>query len=650
MIAWLAPTGGLAVLAALPVAIHLLSKRIRNERPFPGIALLTRSEGGRSKVSVLRQYLSLLVRILAIIALLIAAAMPVLRAAGLGGGSAAVVVIDASASMRQVSGGTTAFTRAIGHAGRLVDSLAGRPLLVIVAGTPGERSGPVPETDPGAARALLAKAVPGWGAGSLDSAVAAGVEALKGSGDLYVLSDGSRTALAGIDSGAMPPGIAWHPLNVDGGGTNRAITAISVEPGTVIAGRPVTIRATVVNRGPAAALNVHLDLAGNPSDHPLQLPTDGSLTIERTYTPEKPGTLVFTASIVGGNDGDVLPGDDQRSGSVAVRSGAPLRLFSDSDAGDAAGPAKPLLAAAQAAGLVVDQHPGQSLARDLAAADPDLLVVTAGLAGQSARDLGEASAALLEHLRRGGIWLQVVVSDADALITAAGIDPPSRPGALVDLSSRNRGLGLGKMQLDHPLAAGLRGREPLLARFETWHCRPAIPLPGSTVLLACSDGSSALSLRPVAAGWWVQLAVSPADQDSNLAALEILPLLIPHLPEITGRSRLADAAVACDGTRRGGRASNPEGKPATILEGAVRLDRPGLWRIDDLPLAVAIPAGESDLTQMPAGPGTEVAADPRQAISQLRDEPLWNWALLAALTLFAIELTLAGGLPRKARS
>ncbi len=645
MIAWLAPLGGLAALAALPVAVHLLSRRIRTERPFPAVALLRRAAGGRARIGVLRQRLALAVRILAVAAALAAAAAPVLRAGGSAAGAPAVIIVDGSASMHQGGGGTSAFTRAVGAAGRLLDALGTRPVLVLIAGAPPERSGSVPDIDRGAARALLAAAAPGWAAGTLDGAIATSLESLGGAGDLYAITDGSRGALAGVDPGSFPAGIAWHHVVVDGGGTNRAITALAVEPGTLLAGRPATLRARVMNYGPAAQLTVQLTVDGQTTSHALALAAQAGTVVEERFTPAAPGDVRFAAAIIAGNEGDTLAEDDRRVGAAPVEAAIPLRLYGDGDPQAGDGPLRPLLMAARAAGLAAVVRPGRDLPRDLAAGDPRPLIVSAGLAVAGA-DLANA---LLDHLRRGGTWLQVVATDADAGATAAGIDPPARIGAAVDLSSRVRGLAVGRLALGNPLCAGLDGREPLLARLEAWRFRPAPPLAGATVAIAFEDGSSLLALRPVGPGWWVQLNLSPADADSNLAALEILPLLIPHLPEVGGPGRLADAADPCGTGRPAAAATDPDGVPAILREGAVRLVRPGLWLVDGRPRAAGIPAAEADLRQVEATGDAPTAqrSDAAGAVAAARDRPLWAWALLACLLLLAAELALAGGLPSR---
>lgn len=641
MIAWLAPIGGLAALAALPVVVHLLSRRIRSERPFPAIALLARAVGGRARVGPLRERLALVARILALIALLLAAAAPVLRGSAAAAGAPVAIVVDASASMHQRGGGSSAWTRAVGAASRLADEVSPRPVLLLVAGSPVRRSASAPDADRGALRALLGEAQPGWGNGSLDSAIAMAVEALHGGGDLYAITDGSRTALAGIDPAALPAGIAWHHVAVAGGEDNLAVRAIAVEPGTAIAGRPLHLRAEIANHGRSAATaTVRLTIAGTATTHVVTLPAGGSASAEREVTPEQAGALEIEAALVTG-DGDALPEDDRRWGVVPVETAQPVRIYSDADPLDATGVARPLVSACTAAGLAAVVRPGAAL-RELSATDGRAIVVTVGLARADGGD------GLLDHLRHGGVWLHVIASDADAKIGAAGIEPPARPGAVVE---PRQGLRLGLTHLDHPLCAGLQGREPLLGRLEAWRYRPAPPLSGSTSLLAWGDGSVALALRPVGPGWWVQLNASPADADGNLAALELLPLIIAHVGEVGGPRRLADAAVACGTVVAASSANAPDGAVVRIDDGAARIDAPGRWLIDGQPRAAAIPATESDLRQAPVeknGHGEAARQDLAAALAAANDRPLWAWCLLAAAVLANAELLLAGGLPTRA--
>ena len=99
MFAVLAPAAfGLGILAAIPLVIHLLSRRRAAVRVFPTAAFLARIEVGRSQRRRLREHATLALRTLAILAAVLAAAGLTWQGSFLGGNAPAVIVLDASAS------------------------------------------------------------------------------------------------------------------------------------------------------------------------------------------------------------------------------------------------------------------------------------------------------------------------------------------------------------------------------------------------------------------------------------------------------------------------------------------------------------------------------------------------------------------------
>ncbi|HEX3135074.1 MAG TPA: VWA domain-containing protein, partial [Planctomycetota bacterium] len=273
MMSFLAPAAlGAAVCAALPIAIHLLSSRAATQRSFPALAFLRRAHAGTAKRGYLRDFLVLMARMLLVLALVGALAAPVLRLAG-GAGAPVVVIVDGSASMQQRHLGATAWEHAVAIAARLGDELAERPVVGLVAGTPLQRSSLAPTLDRGAFRALLATARPGWGAGSNDQALALALGLLTGGGDIFLVADGSRGALSGIDPQAMPPGVVLHLVDAGGGGDNQGVRAIALEPGVAVAGRPCTVRGEVVNHGGVpATLTVGVSLGDDRRTRTITVP------------------------------------------------------------------------------------------------------------------------------------------------------------------------------------------------------------------------------------------------------------------------------------------------------------------------------------------------------------------------------------------
>src|SRR5512136_3009139 len=82
--------------AALPIIIHLLTRRRPRERAFPSLEFLTEVNQSEIRRLRLKQWLLLLLRTLAVAALALAMARPALRGAAGGragrGGAATMVV------------------------------------------------------------------------------------------------------------------------------------------------------------------------------------------------------------------------------------------------------------------------------------------------------------------------------------------------------------------------------------------------------------------------------------------------------------------------------------------------------------------------------------------------------------------------------
>lgn len=642
MMSFLAPAAlGAAVFAALPIVIHLLSSRAATRRAFPALAFLRRAHAGTARRGRLRDLLVLLLRMLFILALVGALSAPVMRLIG-GAGLPAVVIIDASASMQQRHQGAALWDHALATAARLGDELADRPVIALIADTPLQRSSLVPTLDRGAYRALLATAKPGWSAGANDQALVLALGLLTGGGDIFLVGDGSRGMTSGIDPQAIPAGIALHLVDAGGGGDNQAVRAIALEPGVAVVGRPCTVRGEVVNHGAVSAtLGVAVVLGDERRTCSITIPPGTSATVAETFSPTRAGEVPVSVAIVTRDAGasDHLVADDRRDGAISVRPSLPVVIYSDADPAAVDGPLKPLLAGLGAAGLSPTVLPGAQLG-DLGPMVGDLAVVmTVALASPP------DGRALSAHLLAGGALLQVLVSDGDAALGGAlgGLDPPLLPLPPVDLSTRRRGLMLGELSLDHPLLDGLRGREPLLRQIEAWRYRPATLGTVATRLLAWEDGSIALAERRIGAGRWLALAISPADRDSNLAALEVLPLITARLGQVLLPRGRDDCALACGSTV-------PSAVPLVgaderlipVVDGACRLDQPGLYRAGERLIAAAIPGLESDLRQVPPPVGGERAraGDGSAIIAAATPQPLWHWLLMLAIVALIGESAL----------
>jgi hypothetical protein len=631
----------LLALAALPWLIHWLTRRRAQARSFPALAFLARSEAGRARRHRLREFAVLALRTLALLAAALAAAGLAWRGP-LAGEGAAVIVLDASCSMRQEVAGGTAFARGQALAGALAERLRPRPVAVVVAGDPARVSGAPGSAGP--ALALLAESAPGWGDGGPAAAVAAAAGLLPGGGEILLVSDLARGCLGGLDATALPAGTGLTLIDAGGGGANLGVTALTCDPANPVAGRPLRVQAHLLNGG-AQERSVRLRLrAGSAASvQEIAIAAGGSAIASLDLTPEAAGQLELEAEIAGA--GDALADDDRRCGVLTVAEALDAVVAGDGDRLDAQGPAHPLAAALAAAGLRVRRCDGPSLAAELAAGRPALLA-TAGL-----RDGTAAAAAVAAHLAAGGAWWQVVACDGDAALAAAipGQPAPAPLGAAVDVSEQEAGATtLAQARLDHPLLTAFPGREALLAAVRVCRYRltPSGAAADAVPLLAYADGTVAWAERRAGAGRWLLWNGSPAAIDGTWARCEALPLIAHRLPAWLAPAGAADCAWPA-GTMAAGRWLGAGADATAALgDGRTRLLRPGLVRDGAHLAACAVPALESDLRRIDPQRAGVRALSADQALGGAAPVPAWPWLLLLVALALAGELLLAGAARR----
>ncbi len=139
--------GGLAI-AALPLLVHLISRRRARRVKFAAMEFVLKSQRRTARNLRLRQFLLLLVRTLLVLAIALALTRPIWRAEKTASLTDAplvvVVVVDVSGSMRAVIDGDSAFQRAVEIARERVTGLAPdvRAGLVACAATPKDSVAP----------------------------------------------------------------------------------------------------------------------------------------------------------------------------------------------------------------------------------------------------------------------------------------------------------------------------------------------------------------------------------------------------------------------------------------------------------------------------------------------------------------------------
>jgi hypothetical protein len=159
---------------AVPVVIHLLSRRTARRVEFSSLDFLRDLEKKSLRRLRARQLLLLLVRMVLVGCVAVAMARPVLSGAGGGarGSTSAVVILDGSHSMTARHDGRTLFDAARDRAGEVLEAFeTGDEVTLLVPGGADE-SQARSVRDPELVRERIATARPGAGAADLTAAVA----------------------------------------------------------------------------------------------------------------------------------------------------------------------------------------------------------------------------------------------------------------------------------------------------------------------------------------------------------------------------------------------------------------------------------------------------------------------------------------------
>lgn len=229
---------------ALPILIHLFSRRRVARIPFSSLKFLEQISRRRVRRVRLTQWLILLLRVLSVILLALALSRPAFQgdfALGKSRGESAVaIVLDRSFSMRAEGERATAWEHASAAAGEILGALDERDRVAFVGLDPASEDVEV-YPDPAAARDALRVMEPGFGKTDLAAGIRRAGQALGAmtalNKELFVLSDFQRTSLgAGVEAGAtdlvagLPEGVRVFLIPVaESGIANTAIEDARLE-------------------------------------------------------------------------------------------------------------------------------------------------------------------------------------------------------------------------------------------------------------------------------------------------------------------------------------------------------------------------------------------------------------------------------------
>lgn len=683
-----------ATALAVPLAVHLLTRSTTRVIPFPSLAFLHAAKASRSQLHRLRHWIMLLLRTLALAAVLLAFLKPV----GLRGAAAArldrdqpaavVVVLDVSASLAYREDGTPWFSRARAAAERTLRELPrGHLGNLVFAGLAPRPALPAPSANRGALLRDLAEAAPTGERCDAAAALAEAVRELRGlekfRREIVVVSDFQRSSWGAMDYASVPAGIRLVFLPVSARPmANVALTELALQPAAPSAGEPVEVICTLRN-----------DTAEDRGV-PLRLRAGDGFEVARTVRVRAGESATETVRLAAGQPGllsgearipdDAFDADNVRYFAATVGDRPRVTVVSDD-----AHPLLPLgrLLAAAVNPLPADQ-PGPAFVRAMRSREAldqppagDATLLLGGVA-----DLDAARAArLAAFLRDGGRALWFLHGPADAaglaqLEQASGGDflaPYRVTGWLQEAPEATNAAGrFASANFDH--AALRRFRDAAELNEVRVYRRAATERVNGAgqVLLRYRDGGVGLTAHTVGAGQLLLANFSPAPEASDLARR---PLYLPLLHELLKSLRAAPSSAEgcgigapCSTLLRGLSPLEtltclaPDGRrvqTSYALRGTEALvalppsPEAGLQRIESSGrlrgcVAVNLDRRESDPSVLTAAQLQEQSAHARGgaavaaaaqlgAIDELREgRPLWPWALLAALGCLALEQAL----------
>lgn len=687
------------VLITLPIAAHLMNRRTKQHVMFPSIRLLASASAGQSRLFKLRRWWLLLLRCMAVMALVLAFAQPVwLSTQGRvddGQGAAVVILIDKSASVAQQYAGVTAAHSIRADAGRVLDSLRpGEDSVNIVYATAHPYSAfPTMVSNIDVMRSELESFEPTYERADLTAALAMAGRMLSdqlGGRRIVILTDlqasnWSETLERIREQSPIPKGTRITILPPKHAPPNNlAVHDLSVTPRSPRIGEQVHLTATVINHSDQRqATTVQMRINNQPSE-------SRSLSVEPRQRLEVSFDTVFDqpndyrVEFVLPSDG--MPADDRCYQMVRPTDRPRIIVITDDDVEAPGGAGYFLIRALAPHGGVLDRYEVIRVRSDQTTW-PSFANVAAVFIGEIGL-LPEARAGEVHHYMEDGGGVVYFCGDGPVAANLSALDR-LRPGAVLPwkpTSQRNL-----TPETDFITINREGSRAPMLNRFdevdEQWikQIRVRRAWSGGAVderahtVMHYADNTPALVWRGAGSGRLALINISPKATHSDLGK---------HAWFVVLMQTLADEMRSTDVSTRGGlvgqvvnvipsTAINPKGGPPVVrhtnhkapVEAAFSLGdhastitirkpaTPGFYTTEQDETILAITAinmdpRESDLRRISAdeiqdaihASGVEVDAshDSSGTVMAIGGRPLWGWAMMIALTLFGIEMALLG--------
>jgi len=685
---------------SVPVIIHLLTRKTRRRVELPTVKFLQRSMAHQSSIFRWRHWLLMALRMLAIVALVIAFTRPTLNsplAPPANARACAVVILDTSASMGYSGVGITTFARARDAADKLITGLGpGVQANVVFAGAHPEAALSAPTSDMVSLQQAITRARATEERSDPNGAINLALEQIgktqATSKRIYIVSDFQRSNWADVKFEPVPADASIVFVSaVSGDRSNLGITGLRLAPATPQVGEPLTVDCEVFNS------------SSRPQSVPVTLTVSTGVKQTQTVTVEPyssaeagfslqfdtPQRIECTASL----PADSMPADDTRRIIIDLKHTPQVLLITDENSSKPIG-ASYFLAralhpvAAAASGFSVTPVKPESL-RSATLKTADAVIVC------NASSIPAIQYQALSDYASGGgnlVWFLCGDGIADQINSLGRVMPATEPIPLQidhvsDLNGNGRGyVTLAEAHYESPLLKAFK--DPAAANLSLIHFRKICVTgevdPRAETLLKFDDGTSAAVHSVMGSGNLLLVNMSPDPTWSDLARQPaFLPLMHEFLKGLLSKNSTAPqfvaggsaaASIPPDASTQAGRVScaGPTGDvPVTTdtATGSIVIDRApatGFYHIlkgssPITTLAVNTDGDETDLRTI----------DPRELESQQKrqssyfaamgqggsdldslgkEKPIWQYLLALALLCLFGEQWLARLKPRARRT
>jgi hypothetical protein len=655
----------LAILVALPLIVHLFARARPPVMDFSSVEFIQRALRFTQRVRKPKDWLLLILRTAAALAVILVFLRPVMLSHA-GGGlferRNVIVILDASASMGWSDGSQTRFAVACAEASEILAGLSSRDAAdVILAGAEPRAVFPAMGGNIGYLQGEVRRARLTSEVLDPEAALRLALRLLNGQEgrkEICIVSDFQASNWRGITP-RLPPYVGLTCVSTARGeAPNAAILRVEVDPARPLPGEEATILCDVANFSAAPQRKtVVLAVESARTSREAVLPPWGRVTVLFKQRITSASPFAVSASLAD----DAFPGDDRRWARVEPTDQLRVALASFGNGGGTA--------AAWARGCRALGWARPELLTPEALANPDTRCDVLMLAGWD----GQEPSRVREFLKQGVpvVWYPATgmpLSRVMAVLTNAA--PQADAATVMAWQEKPDGFRLAVASPDHPLfrafAAGEYG-DPARGRVRGRLTVSASQLPPGQPLLAYGDGTPAL--------WMCRgplpLMIWNIPLDKGLSSVQNQGEFVPFLGELlleVRRGLPGTMSAAQDRfpgqvlTWRPGlevrteevRLKGPDGTEVALQSvgtagGAFisdRLERPGVyeWVVGERTLSrevVNFPAAESDLRSLPEteikGLGALTAASGRAVRDWQAGIPLWPRLLWIALALLLCE-------------